>query len=177
LPDATALAESVRTRIRRERLRRLAAVAAAILLVAFLGYLALRPDPLARLYADAALDHRLEVTEHQPRHWRSDPSEIEKLAARFQLSNVAALAPAGYRLEHAKMCGIDGKPALHLVYSNGTQEVSLYVRARPGRSDALHTGKVGAEQLASFQNDRLEAVVASSRDCLPFAQFTQRALL
>ena len=134
LPDATAIQGSVRSRIVAERRLRFAAVAAAVLCATVLGYWALRPEPVARLFADAALDHRLEVMEHQPRHWRSDPAEIEKLAARFELSNMAALAPEGYRLEHAKVCGIEGKPALHLVYTNGAPGVfCLYTRANGKR--------------------------------------------
>ena len=86
--------------------------------------------------------------------------EIEKLAARYQLPDVAGLAPQGYRLEHAKMCGLDGKPALHLVYTNGSQEFSVFVRARTGSEKALRQVSVGAEHLAGFGTDRLEAVVA-----------------
>jgi len=73
LPDATAVGRSVRRRIGAERTRRfalLAATAAIVVFAAILGYRALRPEPVGRLYADAALDHRLEVMEHQPRHWR-----------------------------------------------------------------------------------------------------------
>jgi anti-sigma factor RsiW len=177
LPDASAVQRSVRGRIRTARAWRFAAVAAAILFVAFLGYRALRP--VSRLYIDAALDHRLEVMEHQPRRWRSDPSEIDKLAARFDLSNVGALAPAGYRLERAKMCGIDGQPALHLVYTNGSEELSFYIRARTGSDNALHAVTVGSEHLAAFQTGRLQAVVAtagSSGECLQFARFAAGVL-
>jgi anti-sigma factor RsiW len=177
LPDSVGVERSVRGRIRVERAWRFAAVAAAVLLAVFLGYRALRP--VSRLYIDAALDHRLEVMEHQPRRWRSDPAEIEKLASRFQLSNVGALAPAGYRLEHAKMCGIDGKPALHLVYTNGSEELSFYVRTRTGGDKALQAVTVGSEHLASFQTDRLEAIVAtggSGSQCLQFAQFAAHVL-
>ena len=179
LPDAAAVERSVRVSILRLRVSRLAAVAAIVVLAAVLGYRAFRPEPVSRVYADAALDHRLEVMEHQPRRWRSDPAEIEKLAARYKLPDVAALAPAGYRLEHAKMCGIDGKPALHLVYTNGSREFSVYVRARTRGDGALRAVKVGTEHLAAFQTDRVEAVVAtdgSSGECLQFAQFAERVL-
>jgi len=93
-----------------------------------------------------------------------------------------ALAPAGYRLEHAKMCGIDGKAALHLVFTNGSQEVSVYVRARSGtaRSNAVRTVNVASEHLAAIQGDRLEAIVAtagSSAECLSFARFAEGVLL
>src|ERR1700722_4263788 len=177
LPDSVGVERSVRGRIRVERAWRFAAVAAAVLLAVFLGYRALRP--VSRLYIDAALDHRLEVMEHQPRRWRSDPAEIEKLASRFALPDVGALAPAGYRLEHAKMCGIDGKPALHLVYSNGREELSFYIRARTGGDKALHAFTVGSEHLAAFQTDRLEAIVAtggSGGECLQFARFAAHVL-
>jgi anti-sigma factor RsiW len=179
LPDATAIQRSIRGRIGRERAWRFAAVAAVALFAAALGSWALRPASPGRLYADAALDHRLEVVEHQPRHWRTDPAEIEKLAARFNLPDVAALAPQGYRLEHAKMCGIDGKAALHLVFTNGRQDFSVYIRTRNGGDKILREVNVGAEHLAAFQTDRLEAVVAtaeSSEECRQFAQFASRVL-
>jgi anti-sigma factor RsiW len=179
LPDAAAVERSVRVSILRLRAWRFAAVAAVVVLAAILGYRVLRPEPVSRLYADAALDHRLEVMEHQPRRWRSDPAEIEKLAARYKLPDVAALAPAGYRLEHAKMCGIDGKPALHLVYTNGSREFSVYVRGRTAGDGALRAVKVGTEHLAAFQTDRVEAVIAtdgSSGECLQFARFAERVL-
>lgn len=178
MPDATAVERSVRRRIARERVWRFAGVAAALVLAAFLGYRAWRPAPVSRLYVDAALDHRLEVMEHQPRRWRTDPAEIDKLAARYELTNLAALAPQGYRLEHAKMCGLDGKPALHLVYTNGSQEYSVYVRARTGGGKMLREVSVGSEHLAGFATDRLEAVVAggSSGECREFARVAERGL-
>ncbi len=171
LPDARAIERSVHGRIVRQRAWRFTSAAAVALFAAFLGYRALRPS---RVYADAALDHRLEVIEHQPRRWRSDPAEIEKLAARYELSDVSALAPAGYRLEHAKMCGLDGKPALHLVYTNGRQEISLFVRSQMGSDRGVHaTGAV-----ASFDNDRMEIIATggSSGECLEFARFASRVL-
>jgi len=118
--------------------------------------------------------------EQQPRRWRTDPAEIEKLAARYGLSNVASLAPAGYRLEHAKMCGIGGKPALHLVYTDGGREFSVFIRARAGGDATLHAVRVGSEHLAAFQSDRVEAVIAtggSSGDCLQFARVVESALM
>jgi anti-sigma factor RsiW len=185
LPEGTALERTVRARVRRERVRRFAigAVAAAALLVgAVLGYRALRPE---RLYLDAALDHRVEVMEHQQRRWRTDPADIEKAAQRYELSDAAALAgslaPQGYRLEHAKVCGIDGKPALHLVYTDGNHEFSVYVRHAAGitKGNAIRTVSVGAEHLAGFRGNHLEAVIATtgtSGECLQWAKFAQAVL-
>lgn len=178
MPDATAVQGSVRRRIARERGWRIVAAAAAVVFAAFLGYRALRPVPVSRVYADAALDHRLEVMEHQPRRWRTDPMEIGKLAARYELTDLAALAPEGYRLEHAKMCGLDGKPALHLVYTDGRREFSVFVRARAGGEKGLREVSVGSEHLAGFGTERLEAVVAggSGGECLEFARVVERGL-
>jgi anti-sigma factor RsiW len=176
LPYAGEIERSVRRRIVRERSRRWMLVAAAALLIAaVMGYRMLRPE---RLYADAALDHRLEVMERQPRRWRTDPAEIGKLAVRYQLTDLTALAPAGYRLEHAKMCGIDGQPALHLVYTNGVQEFSVFVRPGGGM-EPLSAHSVGSEHLARFRTARHEAVIVtdgSSGECLQFARFAAAVL-
>lgn len=192
LPDTGALQRSVRGRIAAEGSRRwwIVAAAAAFLFAAILGYRVLRPTPTPRLYADAARDHHAEVVERQPRRWRSDAGEIGKLAGRYDLSSVDALAPPGFRLEHAKMCGIDGKAALHLVYTDGVQEISVYIRRRdkldlPGdgyeiaHGKILYAAKVGAEHLAAFQSERLEAVIASGGsgdECLQFARFAAGVL-
>lgn len=177
LPAAGTLERSVSRQLARERAQRwmLVGVAAALLIAAVLGYRVLRPE---RLYRDAALDHRQEVVEHQPRHWRTDRAEIDKLAARYQLQDVAALAPAGYRLEHAKMCGLDGQPALHLVYTNGVEEVSLFVRSRTGQDRGIFATGVGNVHLASFQNDRIQiiATAGAGGDCLRFVRFTASVL-
>jgi anti-sigma factor RsiW len=174
LPDGAAIERSVRARIAGERSRRWAiagGAAAAVLFAAVLGYRSMRTEGL---YADAARDHRLEVMEHQPRRWRTDPPDIEKLTARYGLSNhLAALTPAGYRLEHAKMCGLDGSAALHLVYTNGVQEFSFYVRPRTAGVEGLRTASVGPEHLARFESDRLEGVIVtagSGDECLQFAR-------
>jgi anti-sigma factor RsiW len=177
LPDAAQIQRSVWGQIARERSRRwmFLAAAAVLLIAAVMGYRLLRPD---RLYADAALDHRQEVIQHQPRRWRTDPAEIEKLAARYELTDVAALAPAGYRLEHAKMCGIDGQPSLHLVYTNGIQEVSVFVRSGGGM-EPVSAHSVGSEHLARFRTARHEAVIVTdgpSGDCLQFARVAAAAL-
>ncbi len=177
LPYAGEIEQTVWRRIARERSRRwmTMASAAVVLLAAVLGYRMLRPNGL---YRDAALDHRQEVVEHQPRRWRTDPAEIEKLAARYQLTDLAALAPQGYRLEHAKMCGLDGQPALHLVYTNGVKEFSMFVR-QGGGSAPVSAHTVGLEHLARFRTARHEAVVVtdgSSGECLQFARVAAAVL-
>ncbi len=106
-------------------------IAAAFLLVAA-GYL-LVPGHVARVYADAATDHQLEVVEQQPRRWMTDPAAIAALAEKQGISDSVPLELAsGYRLQRAKVCQLDGRPFLHLVYSDGTREFSLFLRRRDG---------------------------------------------
>ena len=60
-------------------------IAAAFLLLAA-GYL-LVPGHVARVYADAATDHRMEVVEQQPRHWMTDPAAIAALGEKLGISD------------------------------------------------------------------------------------------
>jgi hypothetical protein len=134
--DTVALERSIRARLRRRivALQWMAAAAAIVLIAWGVSYRFRAPG----VFEQAARDHRVEVVEHGPRHWRTDSAAIDSVASRFGFSaeQAARLAPAGYRLEHAKICGLDGKPALHLVYSGdvysgddsaGLREFSVYI--------------------------------------------------
>jgi anti-sigma factor RsiW len=177
LPDASRLSGWIRHRAAIGRSLTLTKIAVTVLIAAIVSY---RTLPTPRVCADAAFDHRLEVIEHQPRRWRSDPAEIQRLAARFQLTDVNALAPVGFKLEHAKTCEIDGTPALHLVYSNGAEEISMFIRRHVGAADRrLSTVTIRKAHLAFFRTDRLEAVVVtagSSAECIEFGRFAARVL-
>ncbi len=119
---------------------RIAALAsiAALLLLAFAYRHWYGPSGV---YAAAAADHRSEVVDAHWRPWLTDPAAISALAERTGVapSAVLALAPPGYHLARAKRCALDGRPFLHLVYSNGAQEFSAYLRPRdagwPARID------------------------------------------
>jgi len=165
---------------------------AAMLLLAVLGYRGLMSPHVARVYADAAQDHRLEVVEQAPRSWLLDRAAISALA---QGQGIAASAPfvlssGPYHLERAKLCFLDGRIFLHAVYTDGAREFSVYFRVRgndplPGRSREidngriLHTSTLGSEQVASFQTKDITVMVVSDRysgDALKAARFAARAL-
>jgi hypothetical protein len=181
LPDASELQSNVRRTIRAQRTRRLLlAGAAAAVFAACLGYAAVGHEHRQRIYSQLALDHHREVFNREPRHWRTEASEIQTLAAKFGLSDALAqsMAPAGYRLEHAKTCGMDGKPILHLVYTNGSREISIYVRPR-SNADLSGSAAQNLEQIAVFRTHRFEAAVVmngTKRECLDVAQQTARIL-
>lgn len=182
MPETAHLEQSITGQIGAGHRKFLAAAAAMVLLAAGSVWWVWNRAHVPRLYADAARDHQVEVLEHQPRRWRSGAAEVNALAARFGLSGaaVAALCPAGYKLEHAKICGLDGGPVLHLVYANGAREVSLYVLTNnPRIQPRIGQAVVGKEYLDAFRTNRFTAIVvaAGSRaDCLQFAQSASAVL-
>jgi anti-sigma factor RsiW len=148
-------------------------IAATFLLLAA-GYLLL-PGHVARVYADAATDHRMEVVEQQPRPWKTDPVAIAALAEKQGISESVPLELAsGYHLERAKICRLDGRLYLHLVYSDGSQEFSLFLRQRDGEQLSgsirgfangrlLRVSSAGSENIASFETSHLTAMVATDQ--------------
>jgi anti-sigma factor RsiW len=152
-----------------------AGIAAAVLLTA-LGYAGLLGPELPRVYADAALDHQNEVVDHQPRRWFVDPSQIAALAGHLGVSESAVMAapPVGYHLVHAKLCWLDSRLFVHLVYSDGSNEYSLFLRHSDVGRDAAYraagaesafvqtSGRQG-EHLVSFEVGELTAVVVTNQ--------------
>jgi anti-sigma factor RsiW len=196
--DSAALEQRVRARILSERRfsrargLALAAGLGAILLAGAFGYRSLFPAKPPRIFADAAQDHRNEIALRQHRTWLSDPKPIADLAARNKIppSLVTALAPPGYRLLEAKLCRLDGRVFLHLVYARGARQFSTYLRALDARplpgptretvnGKLLHEAGSGREHVASFQTAKLTALFVtdqSSAAALSFARFAARLL-
>ena len=132
-PDTGRLEQTLRRRISVDRRRRhqawAGAIAATLALLAG-GRSRGRVGPDHRNGTPARrCDHRTEVIDRQPRRWRSTDTELAGLAAQngLQLGQVTAMAAAGYRLERAKICGIDGGRMLHLVFSSGTRRYSVFI--------------------------------------------------
>ena len=153
--DTTALENAIRAQIRpsnRSWYFAAAALAAVLLLTMWM-----RRIPV--IFREAARDHKLEVVEHRPRHWQTVSS--------FAVD----LAPAGYRLEHAKTCRLEGKPVLHLVYTDGEHEVSVYLDAQAENGDA----EVDGQHITAFHAGRLRGlVVGSVAECRQVAAMIQR---
>jgi len=158
--------------------RRWATVAmgsAAALVLIVVGYGSLGQH-VPRLYADAAVDHRLEVTEQQPRPWLRDPEQIALLAQQQGITRAAfhAITSRGYRVLRAKLCYLDGRSFLHLVLSDGTHEISLYLRQSdgkplPGPVQEIANGKplcmsdLAHSHVASIETPELVAVVVTDQ--------------
>ena len=178
-------ADSGRTVVRRNPPRRISrrwvlAVAgiAAIVLLLDVGYRDLFGRHVSRVYAAAATDHRLEVVELHPRQWFADSAQIEILARQMGVpaSAISALSSGSYHLNRAKLCRLDGRIFLHLVFSDGAQEFSVFLRQRDSESLAdrvwetesgksLHVSDPSSgqnvEHVASFETAQLTVVVVT----------------
>lgn len=153
---------------------------AVILLVGLGGYRALHTQRVQESYAAAALDHRIEIVERQPRKWRSGPLSIEELAVQEGLpaSALAAVAPSGYHLEQGRLCRLNGAIFLHLVYRNGTRNFSLFLRrdqsATSGSRD-IQTAKLGAQHIAGFVNAGIHALIVTDQTGDAAVRFARQA--
>lgn len=163
--------------------RRWVAVAAGIAVAMILTALVYRVVPGGRsVYAAAAQDHRSEVTLRQHRSWVADRVALEALAAREGVapSGVFIFAPRGYHLDRAKFCRLAGSIFLHLVYSNGAQEFSVFLRSHDNaRADGVWTVDVAPERLAAFRTPSLDAMIVtdqSREDALGLARSAQAVL-
>jgi hypothetical protein len=124
----------------------------------------------------AARDHQREIVKGEPRPWLTDLPAIQALAEKqgVPASAIAGLAGTGYRLERARLCFLEKQIYLHLVYSKDATLYSVYLRPRssdPAFSRSVRSAKVGAEDLAYFETNRLTAVFVSHTPGASPAQF------
>jgi anti-sigma factor RsiW len=154
---------------RRVLRRRILATAgiAAVLVLAALGSRMIFRARTTPVYAAAARDHRLEIVDRQPRKWFTDRAAIEALAGRQGLSNAAvtALAPAGYRIAQGKLCMLDGRIFLHLVYVNDAGNFSVFLR-RPGdvaEAGAIHADTIAAQHVAGFERGPWDGLIVTEQ--------------
>jgi anti-sigma factor RsiW len=157
-------------------------VAAAIVGAAVLSvytYRAAQPPP--RECTAAATDHHREVVDARPRNWLSDPAAVEALAARQGIDGAAVsqIMSAGLRLEHGKICRLDGNLFLHLVFWRDGQQVSIFLRKGAEGPSDTRTVHSGAEDVAYFETSRVKALVvadAPSNHARAIAQAVQKTL-
>jgi anti-sigma factor RsiW len=174
----------VRENAARRAYGRWVSAAASIAAALLFGWIFYRVSvPGMKVYDDAAEDHRREVVERQNRRWISDGAAIDAMALGQGVgaSRIHAPESDGYRLERAKLCRLNGRVFLHLVYTDGVRECSIFLRQREGEpvSDPVNAGDRGGEHIAAFRTKALTAVVVSgqSRDAaLQLARFAARAL-
>lgn len=173
--DTDSVDRRIRQKIAGPRRTRAGVGIAAAVLIALLAYAGWSNARVSRLYTDAAVDHRREVIDHQPRTWVTDGAAIAVLAQRQGLpaSTPERVAFAGYRLERGKLCRLAGLVYLHLVYSNGSGEVSVFLRHPRGEPvpKSVRSADRGEEHLASVKTDLVAAVVVTDQSGEAARQF------
>lgn len=156
---------------------RYAASAMVILLalsLATFGYAKSRIDRTA-ICVDAADDHREEVIDNAPRKWKIDPQQIQALSQKMTGDPALAqrMTIPGYQFSGARTCYLHGKRYMHLRYSNGTNEISVFLRHRdehpswtarlldPFTSKSAATETIDGLNIASEQKAQMTLVIAS----------------
>jgi anti-sigma factor RsiW len=161
LTDGAALQPGIRRRIKvaeaKRRVLALGLLAAGMFLTAGLLFYRFAAPPVSTLAGYAARDHRREVVEKQVKKWRSQTAEIEALADRQGISAavIPALAAAGYRLDRARLCRLGSDIYMHLVYTDGSREMSVFLRPRHAEPVPLRAESMGAEHVVAVQSSRL----------------------
>ena len=153
----------------------------ATLLVATFGYAKGRMD-LSATCGDAVDDHQEEVIGKAPRKWKVEDKDVQALAQKMVGDPQAAqrVTPAGYHLVGARVCVLHGKRYMHLDYSDGTNQVSLFLRHRdiqPLTARVLgwfHNNAPAAERVEGFSVGSMQkhdvALVMVSPSPLPEVQ-------
>jgi anti-sigma factor RsiW len=113
-----------------------------------------------KVYAAALRDHHRELVEKQPRRWVSELAAVELLATEQGVAAqlLGRLMPAGYRLERGKMCRLNGRAFLHLVYEHEGGQVSLFLRREADEQGKRYSSEAGGDHLAGVQAGGLSVV-------------------
>jgi anti-sigma factor RsiW len=137
--------------------------AGLVLAIGFPMYRVLVPH-VPEFVVDAVKDHRREVLEKQLKKWHSDPGEIETLAEKegIQAKAIPAIH-AGYRLDRARLCRLDGNIFMHLVYRDGERQISVFLRPRNGIAVPLREESMGTEHVAAVQSANMSVVCVAEQ--------------
>jgi anti-sigma factor RsiW len=137
--------------------------------------------------ADAVDDHQEEIVDRSPRRWRADPKAVEALSQRIvgDPSVPERVTPAGYHLVGARICILHGKNYMHLDFSDGSNEISLFVRHQDTSLSARIIDWLAADRgsvervqkltVGSTQKHDLSLVVVSSTPAPDVQKLVQQA--
>ena len=149
-------------------------IAAALLLViTTVIYTVLSGGLSQTVYAAAQHDHYIEVVQQEDRPWLQTPEEIRAFV-RDELGEanfLDQLTPDGYHLARALHCYLLKERYVHLVYQNGSREISVFVRPREAELTGspveivngcgLYAAAVRKFEIAGFQSQKYRVLVVS----------------
>jgi hypothetical protein len=166
--ETDVLDAKIRSEIKHPAAVRWIAIAASFAAILFAAATIYRAHLQAELFSYAALDHHREVVDQEPRRWVSDQNAVQSLAERagVGVGTLSALdarfQPAGYHFERGKLCKLGKSRFLHLVFSDGAREFSIFLGSR----GATAAGKVvcadrGSDHVAAYGSARVEALIVT----------------
>jgi anti-sigma factor RsiW len=165
-----------------------AAVVFATVALGTIGYAKGRIDRNA-ICVDAVDDHQEEIVGKAPRKWRSNGPELQMLATKVAVDPTIPdrIAPAGYHLVGARICDLHGKRYMHLDYSDGTNEVSLFVRHNDAKksvaqkvmhwlqSDSVATDRIDGFSVGAVQKHDLTLVAVAGSSLTNIHRIVEQA--
>lgn len=170
------------------RLSRVAAIAAAVLVVVFASWLAIRRSQVpasVTVFSQQGLallnigleDHVGCAIEHGFKDRQSTPEEMtQALGAKYAglLAVVQSETPAGYSLNVGHRCSINGRTYVHFILRKGESVVSIVLTERAdsesfvqtaegakGTDQTIYSSQLGQYEVASFQTPKYLAFVIS----------------
>lgn len=152
----------------------LAGAAAVVLLVVLAFPRFTAANRMHVLCQDAVDDHRTEVVLRQAIPWQTGTA-INDLVRRTVPRAQIPQTVAGLPLQKARICGLLQARALHLVYGNGSQQVSVFyvlqqdlpsgsLPPQTAASNQVHQENDSGISVASFGGDGLGVVVVGNPD-------------
>jgi anti-sigma factor RsiW len=154
----------VRERIRREYWRRWALAGSGIAAATVMAFVMFASSRNVGTLEATASDHIAEVIKGQPRKWLVG-ADINALAEHTGIqTSIPDLSKNGYALDRARLCKLDGKTWLHLVYKGPIHEISLYLHPDDGEGQS-RLATVDGLSIGAFIFKTTEAsLVSDSRD-------------
>lgn len=168
-PDASGVVAAVRARIRQEEYRKglqrrwIAIAAVAVLTLGSAITWAVSGRPETKVVTAAVHDHRAEVLQNSPRRWKATIPAMQPLLEQYRVgwSDVQTLLPAGYVLAKAKECRLGGEQTLHMVFSDGTRDLSVFVRAE-GLTTVPRPATLDGAEVAGFRRGSISGLVVAA---------------
>jgi anti-sigma factor RsiW len=162
--DTVRTENRVREQIRREYWRRWAVAGSGVVAAAVIAFASFASSRNVGTLEATAKDHIAEVIKGQPRKWVTG-ADINALAQRAGIeTSIPDLGKNGYALDRARLCKLDAKTWLHLVYRGPIHEISLYLHPDDGEGQS-RLATVGGLSIGAFMFRTTEAsLMSDSRD-------------
>ena len=161
---------------------RAVAVAAVIVLIAFVGLSRLRVHQVQKTIAlDAANDHYGDLVLLRHPDWTYKPADVarfieKQFPQRRELLDV--ITPKGASFEKVRLCNFDGTRYAHFVFKSGTLETSIFLAPATqerSQSEMFHLAEAGhGLEVSEFFSSDVTGMVVGNRGLAPTREIADR---